>query len=94
VVSCRASEDLGRIFEYIALDSPGNADRMRLRLERAIDKLAFLPKRHPLAPERRKAGGELRHVLVRPFRIVYEVGAGTVHVHLVRHGAMLPADDL
>lgn len=93
-VSPRAIDDLHRVLEFIALDSPANAARMRGRLEKAIDGLAYMPSRHPHAPERRSTGGELRHALVRPFRVVYEVGPKRVYVHMIRHGAMRPAEDL
>ena len=93
-ISDRATADLEQICAYIARDSPANAVRMRAKLERAIDALAFMPRRHPFAPEQRRTGGDVRHVIVWPFRVVYEVRARSVQVHLVRHGAMMPADDL
>jgi len=93
-VSARAETELDAICEYIAKGSIANAARMRTRLGAAIDGLRYMPRRHSLAPEHAKTGGELRQVIEWPYRVVFEVEDMMVHVHTVRHGAMLPAEDL
>jgi toxin ParE1/3/4 len=92
--SPRALEEVEAICAYIARSNPLNAERLRQRFEEAIDELAYLPRRHSLAPEGRKYKRELRHILVTSYRVVFEVIEQEVRVHSVRHSARRPARDL
>jgi toxin ParE1/3/4 len=62
--------------------------------EDAIGRLGTMPRRCPAAPERKKIGGPLRHLLYgsKPniYRVVFEIDEPNkiVHVLTIRHGAM------
>ena len=81
VLTLRAELDLLEIWDYIAQDSPLNAQRFVTRLVRAIDSLVVMPRRHPMALEARKVKGDIRHVIVDSYRIVFEVSGNEVRVH-------------
>jgi toxin ParE1/3/4 len=67
-------------------------------LERAVYTLETYPLRCPLAPETKKAGRPLRHLLYgkKPhvYRVIYEIDERKklVRVLTIRHGAMEPAE--
>ena len=67
-------------------------------LEKALDTLEFHPLRCPIAPESKKAGRSIRHLLYgkKPhiYRAIYESNEvkKLVLVLTIRHGAMEPAD--
>jgi addiction module RelE/StbE family toxin len=89
-LSPEAKEDLRCIFAYISIDSPERAARMVDRLLEAIDSLDQMPRRCGLAPDFIGDAGELRHLIVRPYRIVFEVEERTVTVQAVWHGSRRP----
>ncbi len=94
----RAARDLAILFEEKrALESLA-AGHWFNGLERAIYSLETFPRKCPMAPESRKAGRSLRHVLYgrKPhvYRAIYEIDEARkiVRVLTIRHGAMEPAD--
>lgn len=93
-VSSRAESELLAIHDFIAISHPENARRFLDRLVSAIDGLAVMPSRYPVAPERLRTGGNLRQAVVGNYRIVFEIVEREVHVHTVRHAARRPAEDL
>ncbi len=94
----RAERDLATLFaEKNAVESVGAA-RWFNALEQAVYSLQTYPRRCPLAPESRKAGRPLRHLLFgkKPhvYRVIYAIDDQNkrVRVLTIRHGAMEPAE--
>ncbi|MBI4602849.1 MAG: type II toxin-antitoxin system RelE/ParE family toxin [Planctomycetes bacterium] len=56
----------------------------------AMQSMAEMPERCPLAPESRTFGREIRQLLYGNYRILFTVEATAVHVAHVRHGARRP----
>ena len=51
----------------------------------AMVTLEEMPRRCPIAPEDEVFAEEIRHLLIRPFRIVFTVRGSRVHILHVRH---------
>jgi plasmid stabilization system protein ParE len=94
----RAARDLNVLYvEKHATDSPAAAQWYN-RLEEAVYRLERFPYRCPVAPEGRKSGRPLRHLLYgkRPhvYSVIYEIDEQRQLVSLltIRHGARKPAE--
>ena len=90
----RAAADLAALFEQINAVDSVPAARWFNGLEDAIATLGGLPRRCPAAPERKKTGRPLRHLLYgkKPhvYRVVFEIDEAhkIVQILTIRHGAM------
>jgi len=99
VVLPQAEADIAEAFTYLFERAPEAAARWYRHVRAAIESLAEMPARCPLAPEAAKLGVELRHLLYgqRPgvYRIVFRIveDVGEVHVLTVRHGVRKPLTD-
>jgi toxin ParE1/3/4 len=94
ILSPGALADLEQIGAHIALDSP---ERARAFVDTVLDRiagLAMLPERFPDAPESPLDGVHLRQMIVKPYRVVYEVLRREVRVVRVRHAARSPLQSL
>lgn len=87
VVTPTAQRHLIEAFKYIAGRSPLNAERWFNRIQDAIASRGLMPKRCPLAPETEYLDVELRHLIHKPYRIIFSIRGRTVRVLYVRHGA-------
>jgi len=93
-ISQRATLDLEFLFRKIDANNSTAAAKWFNGLEQAIQSLSNLPLRCPAAPERRKNGQPLRHLLYgnRPnlYRVIFAINkrTRTITVLTVRHGAM------
>lgn len=76
--------------EYIALDKPGAARRLRVRAEAALRRLESLPNSGRRIPE----FPELPHreVVLHPFRFFYRVHKKAVWIVAVWHSAQSPSE--
>jgi toxin ParE1/3/4 len=83
--SPEAVADLTEIRAYIARDSDGYAAAMMERILVAVDRLANYPKLGQRVPE--LDDESLRQVIVVPYRVIYRLGAQSVDVAAVVHGA-------
>jgi len=83
-----ARRQIHEIWHYIALDDPQAADRMVIRLVRAVEKLAHFP--HLGRPGRERS----RELVVSgtPFIVVYRVEAEEIRIGTVVHGAQRGAE--
>ena len=94
----RAARDL--IFLYVEKNAAESvaAARWYNKLEEAVYALQTHPQRCPQAPEAKKTGRRLRHLLYgkKPhvYRVIYEIDdrQKIVRVITIRHGAMEPAE--
>jgi toxin ParE1/3/4 len=99
-LSTRAERDYRSLYVEKNAAESRVAARWFNGLASALEGLASLPHRCPLAPEAGKLNMELRQLLYgkKPhiYRIVYEVDEArrTVWVITIRHGARLPSADL
>jgi toxin ParE1/3/4 len=92
-LSRRAERDLNELFEYLQATDLAAARRWFNGLEKAIYSLEKYPRRCPRAPEARRVGLPLRHLLYgkkpHAYRVLYRIDefSRTVHVVAIRHGA-------
>jgi toxin ParE1/3/4 len=76
---------LADIAEYIAQDSPRNAERVVERIVASVEGLRRFPFHGHIVPEFGRE--DLRQVIWRKYRIVYRAGADAVLILAVVHGA-------
>lgn len=76
-----AENDLRRIIDYIAVDSPGNAKEVLAKLRQKASSLYSLPERGRIVPELQAQGIRFyRELVVPPWRIVYRISDKTIYV--------------
>lgn len=89
----RAERDLDDLYEFVSAEGSVLAHVWFSNLEKAIFALERFPRRCPGAPEARRAGCPLRHLLygTKPniYRVLYEIDETKklVRVLTIRHGA-------
>ena len=74
-------------FDYIAKDSITNAVRWYRNIQEKILSLQENPRRCPIAIESRYRSYEIRHLIVRPYRVLFHIRGDTVEALHVRHGS-------
>jgi plasmid stabilization system protein ParE len=93
-LTARAAHDLAALFERINAVDSIPAARWFNGLEGAIQALGSLPRRCPMAPERKRTGRPIRQLLYgkRPnvYRVLFEIDEfhKIVEVVTIRHRAM------
>lgn len=87
VWSPRALSDVEAIRDYVGLDSPTYADLVVRRIVDSVERLSTFPRSGRVVPEIDRI--DVREIIVRPYRVVYRVRAGTVEVVTVFHAARL-----
>lgn len=76
-----AEDDLKRIIDYIAIDSPGNALQILERIKQKVSALYTLPERGRIVPELQEQGINIyRELIISPWRIVFRISDITVYV--------------
>lgn len=83
-----AAHDLEEICDYIDRhDSPGRANLLLQQIEKAFGRLSEYPERGNHPRELLDVGvREYREVHSRPYRIIYRVTEGNVHVLVIADG--------
>lgn len=82
-----AVRDLEELVSYVAADSAATAERILKKLESRAQSLKSSPARGRVVPELVHFGiRSWRELIVRPYRIIYRIDAGTVHVLAVLDG--------
>ena len=85
--SAAAAPDLEEIAAYVAADSSGDAKKLVAKLKAKTDSLDRMPGRGRVVPELAYFGIRTwRELVVRPYRIIYRMEAGTVYVMAVLDG--------
>lgn len=92
VIQPPAEENIINACNWIAKDSPTNADNWFRQLRERILSLEEFPQRCGLAPENDAFADEIRQLIHRPYRVLFTIRNETVHILHVRHGSMLPID--
>ena len=82
VWSQTAAGDLRQIVQFIALDDAVAAASLAERILKRIERAAELPFSNRAVPE--KAEASLREVILRPYRIVYQVDEPRGAIHILR----------
>ncbi|MFM9958652.1 MAG: type II toxin-antitoxin system RelE/ParE family toxin [Phycisphaerales bacterium] len=91
IIEAQAASDIREAARWIAEQgAPLNAARWIDGIESAIDSLASMPERCPLAPESAAFDLAIRQLMFGSHRILFVAKSGLVHVLHVRHGARLP----
>jgi len=78
--SKKAEEDLEEIWSFIAADSPDNATKFVLSLEKQVESLGRIPERCPLIPENASLRGKYRHLIYGDYRTIFRVKGKTVYI--------------
>ncbi|MEP7337054.1 MAG: type II toxin-antitoxin system RelE/ParE family toxin [Acidobacteriota bacterium] len=96
VVENEAEEDLKETARWIAQYSPEKATLWYFDATEAIESLENFPARCPPAPESKKFGAEIRHLIFGKHRILFLIEDESVFVLRVRHQAqdVLKPDDV
>lgn len=87
-----AEGDLKEIWDYIAKDSPAEAEKFISRIEHQITTLEQYPERCPLVPENEVLGTVYRHILYGDYRTIFRVFQKTVYILRIIHGSRLLDD--
>ena len=76
-----AENDLKKIIEYIADDSPTIALKIFKNIKQKVSSLYKLPERGRIVPELRGQGIlQYREIIISPWRILYKISENTVYV--------------
>ena len=83
-----ATRDLEEICDYIDRhDSPGRADRVLERIEKAFNDLSEHPQRGSYPKELLDIGiREYREIFFKPYRIIYRITENNVYVLVIADG--------
>lgn len=82
-----ADADLAAIVDYLAAQSPENAERVLDRIEETASRLALFPGRGRIVPELRGQGILIyRELVCRPWRIIYRIEGKSVWIMAVIDG--------
>lgn len=84
-----AEADIAEIWDYIAQDSPANAEALILALEEQIASVEKYPERCSRIPENEILGTSYRHLLHGSYRTIFRVVGSKVIILRVIHGARL-----
>lgn len=82
VWSQTAVGDLGQIVQFIAVDDAVAAASLAERILNGIERAAELPFSNRAVPE--KAEESIREVILRPYRIIYQVDHRRDAIHILR----------
>ena len=95
IVEERAKADIREAARWMAQYSSAKATLWHFEIEDAIVSLERLPNRCPLAPESRNFKQEIRHLLIKKYRVLFTVQDEMVHILSIRHSAQdyLQPDD-
>jgi toxin ParE1/3/4 len=88
ILTPQGEEGLLQGFQYIFERAPLAGIRWLRGFYRAIDSLESFPERCPFAPERLFLEEDLRHLIFKSHRIIFQVNKQRKEVHIleVRHG--------
>jgi len=79
--SATAENDLLKIIEYIAQDSPSNALKILGRIKSQVADLSFFPEKCRIVPELYNQGITLyREMVIAPWRVQYRIADSQVFV--------------
>lgn len=86
----QAADDLQAIYDFIARDSRHYAQLVVEDILAAIDRLQQFPLMGRVVPERHR--DDVREVIKRPYRIVYQVGEPIFILTVFRTSRLFPSE--
>ena len=88
LLTADAVRDLEELYYYIALhDAPGKAEHVLARIEKILSSLSESPERGTYPKELLALGiRDYREIYFKPYRVIYQVMGGKVHVLLIVDG--------
>ncbi len=90
VITETAQKDMVAIWDYIAMDSIGNAGRFLDQLEEKLYSLEYLPERGHVIPESEYLQTtRYRQLIHKKYRIIYRVDGKTVYILRIFQGSKL-----
>ena len=79
-----AENDLLKIVEYIALDSPENALKLLKKIKQQVQELYHNPERCRIVPELYEQGiNQYREMVISPWRVVFRIADSKVFIVLI-----------
>ncbi|MCB9482341.1 MAG: type II toxin-antitoxin system RelE/ParE family toxin [Desulfobacteraceae bacterium] len=76
-----AEKDLINIIEYIADDSPENAEKILAKIKKQASDLYTMPERGRIVPELYDQGVLLyRELIIEPWRLIYRISGKEIYV--------------
>jgi plasmid stabilization system protein ParE len=73
--------DLTRIIEYIAADSPANAKKILKTIKSKSSELQQSPKRRRVLPELKEQGiTQYNEIIIPPWRLIYRIASDSVYI--------------
>ena len=84
-----AEADIAEIWDYIAQDSPANAEAFVLALEEQIASLEKFPERCFRIPENEILGTSYRHLIHGSYRTIFRIAGSKVVILRVIHSSRL-----
>jgi toxin ParE1/3/4 len=88
-MTASAEEDARQIHAHIAGDKPAAADKWLDQVERQVQSLETMPRRHEVIPEADELGVEYRHIVFGNYRTIYRIDGRRVIILRVLHAARL-----
>jgi len=85
VIPTLAKSQLREAYEYIKLDSPKNAEKVRAKISEAIKGLTDHPERHSPDKYRLANDGSYRAFEINKYRIAYHVSPDQITIVRVLH---------
>lgn len=87
-----AIQHLVNIYEYISLNSPTYARRMVDKITLRSEQIANHPFSGRLVPEYK--GDDIRELIEKPYRIIYQIKPDQINILAVMHGAQLLPEEI
>jgi len=84
-----AEADIAEIWDYIAQDSPANANAFVLAIEEQIASLEKFPERCPRIPENEILATSYRHLIHGSYRTIFRIAGSRVIILRVIHSSRL-----
>ena len=83
-LSRAAREDIGQIWDYLAVENPGAADRLLVRLDARFQVLLQFPEAGTARPD---IDENVRMLVEHPYVILYRILPNVVQIVRILHGA-------
>ena len=90
VIDNLAKIQLRKAYEFIRLDSPKNAEKVKAKILGSIKELADRPEKYPPDKYRLNNDGSFRAFEIYKYRISYHVSPQQITVTRIRHTKMKP----
>jgi plasmid stabilization system protein ParE len=90
VIDNLAKVQLREAYNYIKLDSPKNAEKVKAKILAAIKELAAHPEKYPKDKYRLANDGAYRAFEIYKYRVSYHVSQEQITVIMIRHTKMEP----